>query len=85
MPVRSSPSAILPPGLGSSASHIPPRWPGGKASASRTTDLGSNPAFAVQFCPVEFGTPVANLPDAGVLESELGLVGLVSVYFDWVK
>ena len=50
--------------------------------------LGSNPACAGIFSgtshtsDLKIGTPVATLP--GVIGSELGLVGPVSVYCDWV-
>ena len=52
---------------------LPPRWLGGKVSASRAADLGSIPAFPVDLnlCPGrvmpvtrKIGTPVTNLPDA---------------------
>ena len=50
---------------------------------------GSNPACDGIFsgsshtCDLNIGTPVATLP--GVIGSALGLVGLVSVYCDWVR
>ena len=63
-----------------------PRWPGGKASSSRMTDLGLIPVIGVDVIPgrvIPVGTPVATLP--GVTVSALGRVGPVSVYLDWVR
>ena len=51
--------------------HRPPRWSSGKASAWREGDLGSIPAFAVDFVSTsnhtsdfKIGTPVVTLPGA---------------------
>ena len=69
-----------------------PRWPSGKASASRAED----PEFESRLCRDFFGIESyqwlknwhssgypAKAP--GVIGSALGLVGLVSVYCDWVR
>ena len=54
----------------------PPRWPSSKSSASKATDLGSIPTFAVDLCP----RPWLPCQTPGVTGSELGLViPLVSI------
>ena len=61
-----------------------------KASASRAEDPGFESRFARGFfsgsshtSDLKNDTPVATLP--GVIGSALGLVGLVSVYCNWVR
>ena len=60
-----------------------------KASASRAEDPGFESCLRRDFSglshtsDLKIGTPVATLP--GVIGSALGLVGLVSVYCDWVR
>ena len=69
----------------------PPRWPSGKASASRAEDPGfefrlrqdffglshtSDSYIALQWLPCQA---------SGIVGSALGLVGPVSVYCDWVR
>ena len=71
---------------------LPPRWPSGKASASRAADLGSITTFAVDPFPGRV-TPVTEklalqwLPcqAPGVIGSALGLTGSVPSYCDWVR
>ena len=61
-----------------------------KASALGAEDPGFESCLRRDFsklsCKSDFkiGTPVATLPGAGVIGSALGLVALVSVYYDWV-
>ena len=67
--------------------HTLPRWPSGKASASRAANQGSIPAFALDLCPGP-GIPVLHwLPcqAPGVMAPALGLVGPVSVHCDRVR
>ena len=78
--------------LQSTVSHSPPRWPSGKASASRAADLGSIPALAVDLIPGRV-TPVAKTLELqrlpclafGSIGSALGLIGPVSVYSDGMR
>ena len=73
--------------------HIPPRWPGGKASASRAEGPGSNPGhllwdfYGVESLPVTKTLARQWLPcqAPGVIGSALALVGPVSVYCDWLR
>ena len=65
----------------------PPRWPGGRASASKVADLGLNPRFTCgAFSRSSYAshfkcvTPVATLPGAWSYR-----FGPVSVYWDWVR
>ena len=58
-----------------------------KVSVLRASDLGLVPAFGMDLflggvIPV---TPLAACQAPGVRGSALGLVGPVSVYFDWVR
>ena len=66
--------------------------PGVKASASKAAGLGSIPAFSVWIftgprhtIDLKIGIPLATLPGAWRYRDALRLVGLVSVYCDWVK
>ena len=69
----------------------PPRWPSGKASASRAEDPWFESCLRRDFSgsshtsDLKIGTPVATLPSTWHTGSALGLVGLVSVYCDWVR
>ena len=60
-----------------------------KASTSRAEDRGFKSHLPQDFCrsshtsDLKIGTQVGTLP--GVVGSELGLVGQVSVYCDWVR
>ena len=70
----------------------PPRWPSGKASASRAEDPGFESPLAPGFfrgrvIPVTQKLALLCLPcqAPGVIGSALGLVGQVSVYCDWVR
>ena len=70
----------------------PPRWRSHKASAPRTADPGSIPAFAVDLLPGRVIPLTSKLvlqwlpcQALGVIGSALGLVGLVSVYCDWMR
>ena len=71
---------------------LPPRWPSGKAYASRAADLCSIPVFTVELFPGRDISVTSNLvlewlpclaPDSIV--SSLRLVGSVSAYCDWVR
>ena len=68
---------------------IPPRWPSGKASASRAEGPGFESRLRRDFFGVESYQWLALqwLPcqATGVIGSALGLVGPVSVYCDWVR
>ena len=71
---------------------LPPCWPSGKASTSRVEDprLDSRlhqDFFQGQVIPVTSKLALQWLPckAPGVIWSALGLVGLVSVYCDWVR
>ena len=59
---------------------LPPRWHCSKTSASRVAELSSVPAFAVDLFPV-----LLHSLEHGILGSALRLVGLVSVYYDWMR
>ena len=70
----------------------PPRWPSGKASASRAED----PRLLIPLAPGFFRGRVIPVTQKmvlqwlpcqapGVIGSTLGLVGPVSVYCDWVR
>ena len=71
----------------------PPRWPSGKASASRAEDPGFESRLRRDFFGVEsyqwlpYQSALQWLPyqAPGVIGSALGLVGPVSVYSDWVR
>ena len=71
----------------------PPRWPSGKASASRAEDPGFESRLRPDFFGVEYVIPVTPklalqwIPcqAPGVIGSALGLVGPVSVYCEWVR
>ena len=62
-----------------------------KASASRVEDPGFQSCLRGIFSrssitsDLKIGTPVTTLQGPGVIGSVLGLVGLVSVYCDWVR
>ena len=62
----------------------PPRWPSGKASASRAEDPGF---FQGGIIPVTQKLALQWLPcqAPGVIGSVLGLAGVVSVYCEWVR
>ena len=69
-----------------------PRWPSGKASASRAEDPGFESRLRRDFfrgrvIPVTSKLALQWLPcqAPGVIGSALGLVGPVSVYCDWVR
>ena len=75
-----------------SAYNAPPRWPSGKASASRAEDPGFESClhrdfFRGQVIPVTSKLALQWLPcqALGVIGSVLGLVGPGSVYCDWVR
>ena len=70
----------------------PPRWPSGKASASRAEDPRFESRLRRDFfrgrvIPVTQKLALQWLPcqAPGVIGSALGLVGPVSVYCDWVR
>ena len=84
-------SLSLSPSLSPSLS-LPPRWPSGKASASRAEDPGFESRLRRDFSEVESYQWLKKLAlhwlpcqAPGVIGSALGLVGPVSVYCDWVR
>ena len=69
----------------------PPRWPSGKASASRAEDPGFESRLRLNFVSrsshtsdLKIGAPVATLPDAWRYRIGTG-TGRPGVYCDWVR
>ena len=62
-----------------------PRWPSGKACAPKARDKGISPCFlgSSHSSDLKVGTQVTILSGAWHLESEQGLVCLVSACCDW--
>ena len=70
----------------------PPHWPSGygirldgKRSRVRIPLAPGMFLGSSHTSDLKIGTPVATLPGACITGSVLGLVGPVSVYFDWVR